>query len=106
MPIGSLLTPNATGLITYEHREGFIAPPPQNYQRQAFPDNIVAQYGFGFTAKHPILDIMIRNICDYYPALQNRRFAKPKNGMAELHRPGHTSPRRCARTWPRPTITT
>jgi mannosyltransferase OCH1-like enzyme len=87
-PICSFLRPDGEALITYEKTDCVIAPEPVLYERQLHPDKLIAQYGLGFTPRHPVLGAMIENMCKYYRVFQGRVFHKPKFGILSFTGPG------------------
>jgi hypothetical protein len=51
------------------------------------PDNIVAQYGFGFAPQHPILAITLESIVASYPSFKGRVTDQPKAGILDFTGP-------------------
>jgi mannosyltransferase OCH1-like enzyme len=86
-PICSLLRPDATGFIGYEHRLAPSTPNPAAAAVPRLPDNIVAQYGFGFAPTHPLLGLVLEDIVQSYPRFRGRIMSSPKAAILEFTGP-------------------
>jgi mannosyltransferase OCH1-like enzyme len=87
VPICSLLHPRATGLISYETRISPAEGAADGSGDNPFRDNIVAQYGFGFSSGHPLLRSLIDGICESYPRFKGEVVAYPKQAILHFTGP-------------------
>ena len=51
------------------------------------PNNLLANWAFGFAAGHPMLAKTIDLICAYYPMFAGQAFAQPKNAIVKFTGP-------------------
>ena len=52
------------------------------------PEKYVLQWGMGFAKEHTFLNLLLENICEYYPFFKGKSFAVPKNAILSLTGPG------------------
>jgi mannosyltransferase OCH1-like enzyme len=88
MPFVELFQAHKTGVISFEQTWCQLPARPLAMQRMRHPEHYVAQWGFGFAAKHPILEAMIANICEYSAAFLDKEFCSPSQAVRSLTGPG------------------
>jgi mannosyltransferase OCH1-like enzyme len=88
IPLGSLLQPNSSALISFESHDCVIPPNPVLNNRLQHAEKQVLQWGMGFAKGHPILQRMIENICCHYPLFKGVAFQNPKNAILRFTGPG------------------
>lgn len=86
-PIRQQLPLEATAWISYETTLGELFPPQKAVTWMRHPNNLLANWAFGFTAGHPILAKTIELICAYYPMFASQPFAQPKNAIVKFTGP-------------------
>ena len=86
-PICALLRPGSTGLVSYERRTTSPADQGPANEAQRFPANIVAQYGFGFAPRHPVLAMAIESIVADHPRFRGKVMARPKAAILDFTGP-------------------
>jgi mannosyltransferase OCH1-like enzyme len=84
VPLTSLHSPDSTALLTNETNSLNVIPDFDSFTRFAHPGHYFVNWGFGFTAHHPILRRQIENICRYYPYFKGKTFPVPKDGLLQL----------------------
>lgn len=87
-PILKQLPKDTTGWICYETTLSGLYPPLHAMPWMQHPNNLLTNWGFAFTAGHPMLKKAIDLICDYYPLFAGKEFAQPKNAIIKLTGPG------------------
>ncbi len=87
-PLTSLHTENATGLVSYESNPELLFPDHMAAERIANPFNLVLQWGFGFTAHHPFLTMLINRIVEIEPYFRDQAFDNPKMALLTMSAPG------------------
>ena len=88
LPFIEFCQTHQTAVISYEQIWCQLPAPPLSMQHMRHPDHYVAQWGFGFAAKHPILEAMIANICNYSKAFFHKEFPSPSQAVRSLTGPG------------------
>ncbi len=86
-PIRQQLPLDATAWISYETTLGELFPPQQAINWMQHPNNLLANWAFGFAAGHPMLAKTIDLICAYYPMFAGQAFAQPKNAIVKFTGP-------------------
>jgi mannosyltransferase OCH1-like enzyme len=86
-PIRKQLPPDATAWLSYETTLGELFPPLHAIQWMQHPNNLLANWAFGFSAGHPMLAKTIDLICAYYPMFEGKVFAQPKNAIVKFTGP-------------------
>jgi mannosyltransferase OCH1-like enzyme len=86
-PIRQQLPLDATAWISYETTLGELFPPQQAIGWMQHPNNLLANWAFGFSAGHPVLAKAIELICVYYPMFAGQAFAQPKNAIVKFTGP-------------------
>lgn len=86
-PIRQQLPLDAAAWISYETTLGELFPPQQAISWMQHPNNLLANWAFGFSAGHPVLAKAIDLICAYYPMFAGRAFAQPKNAIVKFTGP-------------------
>lgn len=86
-PIRQQLPLDATAWISYETTLGELFPPQQAISWMQHPNNLLANWAFGFAAGHPMLAKTIELICAYYPMFAGQAFAQPKNAIVKFTGP-------------------
>lgn len=83
-----LHSPEASGVVTYENNAAIQFPmlPLPAYLDNPF--NLIAQWGFGFEARHKFLGLLIERIVEAAPLFAGREFKNPKNAIVTLTGPG------------------
>ena len=77
-----------TALLSFESNVTLV-PPSINYIRNIpLFNRLVLQWGFGFEKKHPLLNIVIKNICLYYQCFRGRSFDIPADAILMFTGPG------------------
>lgn len=84
----SLHPPEALGLVTYESNPSLLFPSPPQASNISNPFNLVAQWGFGFSARHELLRMAIERIVEIEPFFRDRRFKRPKEALLTMSAPG------------------
>ena len=85
--LSSLHDSESTELISFEGNKTIPAP-MEVANRLLLPDHLNLQWGMGFTASHPILDIVIRKIGENFDSAKNHVFENPKLAILEISGPG------------------
>ncbi|WVH09064.1 MAG: hypothetical protein EoVTN8_385 [Fluviibacter phosphoraccumulans EoVTN8] len=86
-PICQQLPLNAAAWISYETTLGELFPPRDAIPWMQHPNNLLANWAFGFSAGHPMLAKAIDLICAYYPMFSGQAFAQPKNAIVKFTGP-------------------
>lgn len=86
-PIRQQLPSEATAWISYETTLGELFPPQQAISWMQHPNNLLANWAFGFAAGHPMLAKTIDLICAYYSMFAGQAFAQPKNAIVKFTGP-------------------
>jgi len=77
-----------TALLAFESNVTLV-PPSINYIKNITLFNrLVLQWGLGFAEKHPLLNIVINNICMYYQYFRGRKFDVPGDAILMFTGPG------------------
>ena len=88
VPLRSLHMETDTALLSFESNVTLV-PPSINYIRNIpLFNRLVLQWGFGFEKKHPLLNIVIKNICLYYQCFRGRSFDIPADAILMFTGPG------------------
>jgi mannosyltransferase OCH1-like enzyme len=83
-PINEFLSAKDTSFLTLE---GNAAPGNLIARFPGMPSQLLAQWGFGFTPKHPILEILLDQITNRFNLFENPAFKNPKAAILELTGP-------------------
>lgn len=51
------------------------------------PNNLLANWAFGFAVGHPLLTKAVELICSYYPMFAGQYFAQPKSAIVKFTGP-------------------
>lgn len=86
-PIQSQLPPETAAWISYETTLGELFPPVHAVPWMQRPNNLLANWAFGFEAGHPVLAKTIELICAYYPMFAGQSFVQPKNAIVKFTGP-------------------
>ncbi len=86
-PIRQQLPLDATAWISYETTLGELFPPQKAVAWMQHPNNLLANWAFGFEAGHPMLAKTIDLICAYYPIFAGQAFTQPKNAIVKFTGP-------------------
>lgn len=89
-PLRSFLEPGCQEVLTFENNNM-----PPNMVPSLTTMNLlgatagkrVVQWGFGFSPKHPLLELHISRIVDRWPEVLNRNFVDPKEAILEYTGP-------------------
>lgn len=81
VPLRTLLRPNSDCLISYEKNNCIILPEKAIMDRVQQPTKLAMQWSFGFAKKHLVTDMMIEEICDFYPYFKDKVFENPKDAI-------------------------
>ena len=87
-PLMQFTQPTSHGLISFEKTWCQLPAPPRATTQLLHPDRYVVQWCFGFAPGHPLLAMMIANICQYAKAYEKRTFSKPSEAIRSLTGPG------------------
>ncbi len=88
VPLRSLHMEIDTALLSFEANVT-IVPPSTNYIKNITLFNrLVLQWGFGFEKNHPLLSIVIKNICVYYKYFRGKIFDIPGHAILMFTGPG------------------
>ncbi len=88
VPLTSLHSKSATGLVSYEKNPALLFPDKVVANRIANPFNLLLQWGFGFTAGHPFLRMVIDRIVEIEPFFRDVTFRDPKAALLTMSAPG------------------
>lgn len=86
-PIRQLLADDAAAWLSYETTLGELFPPLHAVLWMQHPNNLLANWAFGFAADHPILAKTLELICAYYPMFADKKFPQPKNAIVKFTGP-------------------
>lgn len=86
-PICQKLPCEAAAWLSYETTLGELFPPLHAVPWLHYPNNLLANWAFGFAAEHPVLAKTIQLICAYYPMFAGKVFAQPKNAIVKFTGP-------------------
>lgn len=86
-PIRQQLPADATAWLSYETTLGELFPPLHAIPWMQHPNNLLANWAFGFAAGHPVLSKTIELICAYYPMFAGKQFPQPKNAIVKFTGP-------------------
>ena len=75
-------------IITYEDNNFLCVPSINIIKSDQFNLNLIANWGFGFQKKHPLLEIIISNIEKYSEFFTNKVFENPKSAILAFTGPG------------------
>lgn len=88
VPLTSLHSENATGIVSYESNPELLFPNPKVARVVANPFNLVLQWGFGFVPQHPFLRMVINRVTEIEPYFRDRVFKNPKAALLTMSAPG------------------
>lgn len=88
VPLTSLHPADADGLVTAESNPVVVFPRLEAAQVMAHPENLYAQWGFGFRAQHPVLRAAIDRIVEIEPFFRGRSYAQPKVALLTMSATG------------------
>ncbi len=74
--------------ISFEKNICIIVPDKVSADKLDFPLNLIIQWGFGFSPKHPFLLRVIENICERAFLFRNVVFQSPKDAILSFTGPG------------------
>jgi mannosyltransferase OCH1-like enzyme len=80
-PLRSLLKPDSDCLISYEKNNCIILPEQVILDRVQQPTKLAMQWSFGFAKNHPVTNMMLQEICDFYPYFKDKVFENPKDAI-------------------------
>ena len=80
-PIHTLLSSDADSLISFEKNDCIILPEKEIADRLQHPTKLNMQWSFGFKQNHIITQMMIDEICDFFPFFLGKVFDNPKNAI-------------------------
>lgn len=86
-PIKNQLPSDVAAWLSYETTLGELFPPLHAIAWMQHPNNLLANWAFGFAAGHPVLAKTIELICAYYPMFASKEFAQPKNAIVKFTGP-------------------
>ncbi|MEW7976982.1 MAG: glycosyltransferase [Candidatus Sedimenticola endophacoides] len=66
VPINQLAPPDSTSYIFHENNDLFILPDERIYKSLKHPNKAIANYCFGFRARHPFLKLLTESIVTHY----------------------------------------
>lgn len=81
VPLRTLLKPDSDCLISYEKNNCIILPEQAIMDRVQEPTKLAMQWSFGFTKNHPVTNMMIEEICNFYPYFKDKVFENPKDAI-------------------------
>lgn len=81
VPLRSLLKPESDCLISYEQNNCIILPEQATMDRVQHPTKLAMQWSFGFAKNHPVTNMMIEEICNFYPYFKDKIFENPKDAI-------------------------
>jgi len=88
IPLRSMHGKFDQAFISFEKNVCITLPDKEAANKLDFPLNLVIQWGFGFTAKHPLLLGVIESICENAFLFRNVRFQSPKDAILAFTGPG------------------
>jgi mannosyltransferase OCH1-like enzyme len=80
-PLNSFLQTDSDCLISYERNDCIIMPEQSIMDRVQIPTKLAIQWSFGFSKNHLITNMMINEICNFYPYFKGKIFDTPKNAI-------------------------
>lgn len=86
-PLRDFLSMDSRELLSFEGNLSHRPSPSSLASRLRCPNQRVAQWGFGFSPKHRILEHQIRSIERSQHTFRNRSFLSPKSAILELSGP-------------------
>lgn len=88
VPLTSLHPADAEGLVTAESNPVVVFPRLEAARVMTHPENLYAQWGFGFRPEHPVLRAAIDRIIEIEPFFRDRSYAKPKVSLLTMSATG------------------
>lgn len=88
VPLSSLHSPSARGLVSYESTPEMLFPDLETATALQNPFNLVLQWGFAFAPGHRLLESVISRIVEIEPFFRGRIFAEPKKALLTMSAPG------------------
>jgi mannosyltransferase OCH1-like enzyme len=85
--ISSQHSSSASAVIAFENNLAPLTSPRDVAKRLSHPKNLMAIWLFGFTANHPILEILLDQIKKESPNFKGKVFDIPKSAILELTGP-------------------
>lgn len=86
-PIREFVSPDASGLISYEHDICHIRTDLEVAKLLQHPHHFVLNWGFGFTKGHPVLKNAIDYICHDLKSFEGQLFSKPSKAVVKFTGP-------------------
>lgn len=87
-PLMQFAQKTSHGLISFESTWCQLPAAPKAASRLLHADRYALQWCFGFAPSHPLLAMMIDNICHYAPTYEGQLFANPGEAIRSLTGPG------------------
>jgi len=84
VPLFTLHNPTSEGLITNESNSCELDLDTNILDHVILPDKYFAQWAFGFTKGHKLLDMVIRGIEDKMDEFYGRKFKSPSNAILDF----------------------
>lgn len=87
-PLIQFVRHTSRGVISFESTWCQLPAAPRAADRLLHPDRYALQWCFGFAPNHPLLAMMIENICHYAQAYEGQSFANPSEAIRSFTGPG------------------
>ncbi len=88
LPLNTLHKPSSDFFLSNENTSSLVPPDPKIFSRVSHPTKLFAQYGFGFSAHHPILARVLSNIEAYSWLFEGKTFQDPARQIRIFTGPG------------------